>query len=162
MPLVQFQKGAPMTPAARTLKYLRERGYHAAVVERWNAFARLRQDLFGIFDVLAFVKKEKPFRSTGVLAVQTTSGANLANRLAKVIATSLARDWLLAGNRCEIHGWSKRGPRGKRKLWSVNVRPVTLADFRNGKFIPPKPKRTLFSMPAAPKPKPPIPKSKTK
>src|SRR5207245_2762300 len=108
-----------MTPAARTLKYLRDCGYHAAVVERWNAFARLRQDLFGIFDVLAFVKKEKPFRSTGVLAVQTTSGANLANRLAKVIATPLARDWLLAGNRVEIHGWSKRGSRGKRKLWSV-------------------------------------------
>ena len=42
-----------MSPTQRTLKRMRESGDYALVkvVERWNAFARIRQDLWN-FDIL--------------------------------------------------------------------------------------------------------------
>ena len=55
-----------MTPTQRSLKYLREQGYTVAIVERWNAFAKIRQDLFGFIDLLAIKPGE-------TLAVQTTA-----------------------------------------------------------------------------------------
>jgi hypothetical protein len=36
-----------MSPTQRSLAHLRRLGYQARVVERWNPFARVRQDLFG-------------------------------------------------------------------------------------------------------------------
>ena len=36
------------SPTQRTLKYLRDKGYTAQVVEHWNAFAKRRIDLFGV------------------------------------------------------------------------------------------------------------------
>ena len=33
-----------MTPTQRSLKYLREQGYTVAITERWNPFARIRQE----------------------------------------------------------------------------------------------------------------------
>jgi len=38
----------PASPTQRTLKKLRDEVYLAQVVEKWNAFAKIRQDLFGI------------------------------------------------------------------------------------------------------------------
>lgn len=104
-----------MTPTQRSLALLRERGYTAAVVERWNAFARVRQDLFGFVDIVA-VKAGEP----GVVAVQSTSADNLASRRTKIAAEPRAAVWLAAGNRIVLHGWRKGGPRGTRKRWQVN------------------------------------------
>jgi hypothetical protein len=36
-----------MSPTARSLAHLRELGYKARVVEKWNPWAKVRQDLFG-------------------------------------------------------------------------------------------------------------------
>lgn len=104
-----------MTPTQRSLKLLRDRGYTAAVVERWNAFARVRQDLFGFVDIVAIKAGE-----SGVLAVQSTSADNLAARRTKIAAEPRAEVWLAAGNRIALHGWRKGGPRGARKTWQVN------------------------------------------
>jgi hypothetical protein len=38
------------SPTQLSLKKLREEGYTVAVVEHWNSFARIRQDLFGFID----------------------------------------------------------------------------------------------------------------
>lgn len=98
----------------------------AAVVERWNPHARVRQDLFGFADVIAVV-------DGAVLLVQATTGKNVSARLAKLRAEpcrSRVRRWLLAGGRVQIHGWAKRGPRGKRKLWTCSVREIVLEDVR--------------------------------
>jgi hypothetical protein len=42
-----------MTPTQRSMAYLKKEGYRVAVVERWNPHARIRQDLFGVIDLLA-------------------------------------------------------------------------------------------------------------
>ena len=65
------------SPTQRTLKHLRDQGYRAEVVERWNPHARIRQDLFTIIDVLALSETE-------VVAVQTTSASNMKARINKI------------------------------------------------------------------------------
>jgi hypothetical protein len=37
-----------MTPTARSLAHLKALGYEERVVEKWNPFAKIRQDLFGM------------------------------------------------------------------------------------------------------------------
>lgn len=99
------------SPTQRSLKLLRDRGFTAVITERWNHHAKLRQDLFGFIDILAL---NIP---VGILAVQTTTGANLAARIAKIQALPAARVWLEAGGLIVVHGWRKAGARGARKLW---------------------------------------------
>lgn len=105
-----------MSPTQRSLKWLRDRGYHAAVVEKWNAYARIRQDLFGICDIVA-IKEDQP----GIMGVQTTSGSNVSARITKCMESPSLAIWLKAGNRFVIHGWAKRGARGERKLWDIRI-----------------------------------------
>jgi hypothetical protein len=102
------------SPTQRTLARLRALGYTAAVVERWNPHARVRQDFLGFADVLAVRPGE-----LGVLAVQATTRRNQAARLAKVLTVPALEAWLACGNRCEVWGWAKVGARGRRKLWDV-------------------------------------------
>lgn len=113
-----------MSPTQRSLALLRERGYTAAVVERWNAFARVRQDLFGFVDIVAVKAGEQ-----GVVAVQSTSADNLAARRTKIATEQRARVWLAAGNRIVLHGWRKGGSRGTRKRWQVNEENVRSEDL---------------------------------
>ena len=48
-----------ISPTARTLKKLKDSGDYplVAIVERWNNWAKIRQDLFGIIDLLAIDSK---------------------------------------------------------------------------------------------------------
>ncbi len=108
-------------PTQRTLALLRKEGYTVAISEKFNYYIKIRQDLFGWIDICAIHPDKK-----GVLGVQTTSGSNLAARVKKAIALDSFKVWLQAGNRAEFHGWVKKGARGKRKLWTVNKRIITL------------------------------------
>lgn len=100
------------SPASRSLAKLRKEGWLCAVVEHWNAFARRRVDLFGFIDIIA-VKGDL------VLAVQTTSGANVADRIQKIRECQAADTWLESPCRIiMVHGWALRGARGERKLWT--------------------------------------------
>lgn len=101
---------AKTSPTQRSLRYLRENGYEAQVVERWNQFAGIRQDLFGCIDIVAVGNGE-------ILGVQATSASNLSARRTK--SEPLAKGWLANGGQFELHGWSKKGPRGKQKLWTL-------------------------------------------
>ena len=101
------------SPTQRSLALLRARGWTVAVVERWNAHAMIRQDLYGFADLLA----HKP--GEGIMAVQVTSGSNLAARRSKIQAEPRAASWLAAGGLIAIHGWRKVGPRGKVKRWEA-------------------------------------------
>ena len=119
-----------MTPTARSLARLRRAGALAQVVERYNPHAKRRVDLFGFIDIVALDGKP------GTLGVQTTSADHISHRLAKLreeCAAAMTR-WLEAGNRLVIHGWAKRGPRGKRKVWTLTERPVGVAEL-----VPPRP-----------------------
>lgn len=89
-----------MSPTERSLKALRAAGYTAVVVEKWNAHIRRRQDLFGFIDILAL-------RDGETLAVQTTSGSNVAARVAKIADHENTAAVRKAGWRIEVHGWRK-------------------------------------------------------
>jgi hypothetical protein len=102
-----------MTPTARALKDLKEMGYLAAVVERWNQYARIRQDLFGCIDLIALRE------GVGVLFVQACAGASHAARVAKVRAEPRLPAILASGARVEVWSYAKQGAHGKRKTWTL-------------------------------------------
>ena len=110
-----------MSPTQRSLKHLRNGGLIAQVVEHWQAFSRRRIDLFSVIDIVAL-----DISNGRTLGIQTTSGASVSARINKIYAEPNARAWLQAGNRLIVHGWAKRGARGKRKLWSVREVEIVL------------------------------------
>jgi hypothetical protein len=102
------------SPTQRTLAHLRAAGYELVqVVERWNPHARVRQDLFGIIDVLAV-------RPGEVLGVQATSGSNVAARVAKITDHPSTPFLRRAGVRLLVHGWRKSA-NGRWTLREVDV-----------------------------------------
>lgn len=105
------------SPTQKSLKYLRDLGYSAQVVEHFNYFTKSRKDLFGIIDIVAI----KPGIS-GVLGVQVTSTDNLSAREKKAAEIPEVKIWIECGNPFEFHGWSKKGKVGKRKLWAITKR----------------------------------------
>ena len=102
-----------MTPTQRTLKKLRGEGYMAAVVEKWNPHARIRQDLFGVVDVIGIREGE-------TLAVQATSGSNVAARVKKIAESDATPVIRAAGWRFAVHGWRK-GANGRWACREVDV-----------------------------------------
>ena len=105
-----------ISPTQRSLKELRTNGYTAQVVEKFNPFAHIRQDLFGFIDIVA-IKPEV----SGVLGVQTTTQAHVPDHVEKIITNSNFRTWIDSGNKFVIHGWSKKGAKGKRKVWTLTT-----------------------------------------
>lgn len=107
------------SPTQRTLKLLRAQPGvgPVAITERWNPFANIRQDLFGFVDVLAVI-------GTHTVAVQTTSGSNVASRVTKIHAEcgSAAQSLLNAGWLIFVIGWRKLKPRGtKVPKWTPRI-----------------------------------------
>jgi hypothetical protein len=115
-----------MSPTSRTLAELRRLGYTAAIVERWNPWAKIRQDLYGFIDVLAIKAG-----AIGVLAIQTTTSDHASNRMQKAQESPNLRVWLDCGNTFEVWGWAKRGARGARKAWQLNRRQVESGGVRS-------------------------------
>jgi len=72
-----------MTPTQRTMKMLKSENWTCQIVEHWNPFARIRQDLFGFADILATRSGNKPR-----LIQVTASGAS--SRVKKIIANQHA------------------------------------------------------------------------
>lgn len=110
------------SPTSRTLELLREEGWTAQVVERWNPHSRTRLDLFGCIDVIA-VHPER-----GTLAVQACAVSSQAARVAKVMDEWRMRICLAAGWRVEVWAWGKRKKKrgGKAMRWHVTRTPITL------------------------------------
>jgi hypothetical protein len=104
-----------MTPTQRSLAMLRDGGYLPAVVEHWNAYARIRQDLYGCIDIVA-IHPLKP----GVLAIQTTTKSNMAARLEKIKTVPAVKIWLAAQNSFKIHGWYKKEGRWFCSIWAID------------------------------------------
>lgn len=115
-----------MSPTQRSLKLLRSEGGMVAITERWNPHARVRQDLFGFADLLHVI-------GDTVIAVQTTTATHMNARIAKIRTLVAYCAWLHLPTRLvEVHGWSKKGPRGKRKVWTcrrVRLMPVPEDDY---------------------------------
>lgn len=104
------------SPTQRSLKLLKANGYRTCIVEKFNSFIKIRQDAYGCIDIIAIKRGV-----SGVLGVQVTSSSNIASHRKKIEDNQDARLWVECGNRLELHGWSKRGPRGQVKKWGVTV-----------------------------------------
>jgi hypothetical protein len=94
------------SPTQRSKKLLEDRGYLVAIVEKWNPHAMVRQDLFGMFDLLC-VHKE----SGEVVSVQTTAASGVSARVKKIadhpnLPIVRKANWKLV-----VHGWRKSGNR---------------------------------------------------
>jgi hypothetical protein len=108
------------SPTQRSLKYLRTLGYSAAVVEHWNMFARIRQDLFGWIDIVAVHVEGR------IVGVQTTSAPNAAARVKKAKGNEALFNWISAGGELHVHGWKK-----VKNRWALTVqKSLTLEDVR--------------------------------
>jgi len=71
-----------------------------SVVEKWNAFARIRQDMFGCIDIVAL----KP---DAIIGIQATTKSNINARIKKSACLPSLRAWLDAGGIFEVWGWWK-------------------------------------------------------
>jgi hypothetical protein len=101
------------SPTTRSLALVRQSGGIAAVVEKWNPHARIRQDLFGIIDIVAVCGGV----TTGI---QATSSGNVASRVKKLNASD-ALPWLRqAGWKIVVHGWSKNS-KGRWQYREVQI-----------------------------------------
>ena len=98
------------SPTQKTLAKLRKEGYLCAVVEKFNPFVKVRQDLFSFIDILAL----KPGQKT--LAVQTTTDNHVAERVAKIKVSKNYAMVKLSGWKVQVHGWKKKGNRWELRI----------------------------------------------
>jgi hypothetical protein len=106
------------SPTQRSLDLLRKEGYIAGIVEKFNHYAGppemkcpvcgknkigVRNDLFGFIDIIAVHPGKRE-----TLAVQCTSGSNLASRRHKVLDSGEAIICMAARWKIEVHAWAKR------------------------------------------------------
>lgn len=103
------------SPTTRSLAELRKRGCRlVAVTEKWNPHAKVRQDLFGIIDVLAIGQDGE------VIAVQATSDSNVSSRVKKVQDSDAIAHLRVANIRMLVHGWKKNAA-GRWQLREVDI-----------------------------------------
>src|ERR1700742_3464965 len=114
----------------RTHARLKDLGYIYAKVEYFNPWSKTTLDLFGLHDTVA-IRGDKP----GVFGINSC-GEDISTHIDKYLhgykrpatekrpekvfgPNACLMPWLQAGNQFEIWGWRKRGPRGKRKVWTL-------------------------------------------
>lgn len=97
-----------MSPMQRSLKKLRDEGYHCEITEHFSR--GLKHDLWGFCDILAIKENE-------VLAVQTTSAANKSARIKKITESEKIAYVRKAGIRVVVHAWGLKKKTGK---WESN------------------------------------------
>ena len=102
------------SPTQLSIKYLKDQGYTVAIVEHYNYFAKIRQDLFGFIDIIALKGKE-------TLAIQTTTATNMSARITKISNNEYVGAVRDAGWTIHVHGWHQDD---KRK-WHCKVKDVS-------------------------------------
>lgn len=135
-----------MTPTQRTLAVLKAQRVTAQVVERWIPFAELknpqpgvkrppgvRQDLFGLFDILALRSVDLTY--IRIVGIQCCAMSGRAEHLLKMHASPFLIDWLRAGGLVELWCWRKlllkRGAKAKRWRYEITTVGDRIA-FRKG------------------------------
>lgn len=82
------------------------------VVEHWNGWAKIRQDLFGFIDVLCLGDDE-------IIGVQTTTKSNMNARIKKISDHENVAAVRKSGMRILVHGWYKE--KGRWKFNEVDI-----------------------------------------
>jgi hypothetical protein len=101
------------SPTQRSLKYMREKGFHAEVTEKWVPGANVRRDLFGFVDILCLGA------DGAIVGVQSTSDSNVAARITKIAESPLVDRVRKAGIRILVHGWKK--VKGRWQVREVDI-----------------------------------------
>jgi hypothetical protein len=96
------------SPTQLSLKHMRDRGYYAEVVERFNFFTKRKNDFAGFIDLLCL--------SDGVIGVQTTSYSNMSARVNKIKQHENYPIVVASGIKIEVHGWHK-----VKNRWQVRI-----------------------------------------
>lgn len=94
-------RAKPANHNKRTADLWQERGCAFEIVERWNAFAGVKNDLFGCIDAIACGPDH------GLVGVQITSKGNIAARMTKARASKGLAKWLEGGGKFVVIGWAK-------------------------------------------------------
>jgi len=133
----------PGSCTARSMKWLRDKGYAVANVEKWMPRINIRKDVYGFGDLLvAGVQKNcdhEPCAFAGdveckfpiIALVQVTSRANMSARIKKILSLPEAIVWLNACGEIWVHGWAIKKIRGiARPTWHLTERKITLGSFQ--------------------------------
>ena len=108
----------------RSLKLLREGGWTSQVVEKWNHYAHIRQDLFGCIDIVSI-------RYDRFLGVQSAVASGRSAHEKKLLMEPRARLWVQAGAELWLISWGKQ----KIKRGGVAFRWIPRVDiFRESDF----------------------------
>lgn len=118
------KKPKKTSPTQRAAAILRGQGYTYQIVERWNSFAKVRQDLFGVIDIVAI--------TGSIVGIQVTTGDNHAARRSKILAEPRALAWIKAGGLLELWSFTLAGARGQVKKWTLRKEEIVEADFQCG------------------------------
>lgn len=110
----EMSRMAKTTPTQRTLALCRKNGWTVAVTERWNPFAKIRQDLFGFIDLVALNGQQ-------IIGIQTTVGDSVSKRIAKIRDEPRAAKWLESGGRIFVHGWRKLASSRKWECREIEI-----------------------------------------
>lgn len=93
------------SPTQRTLARLKKENYDlVAITERWNPFAKIRQDLFGCIDILAI-------KDGDTVAIQVTSYSNVSARVKKITESVALGPLRKANWTILVEGWHKKDGR---------------------------------------------------
>lgn len=93
------RKSKGVSPTQRSLAHMRKAGYLCDVVERRLPRNFVTKDLYGFIDILCI-------KGEDIVGVQTTSGANMAARVTKIVEHE---NWpaVCKAIRMIVHGWRK-------------------------------------------------------
>ena len=96
---------AKTSPTQRTLARLKKEDYDlVAITERWNPFAKIRQELFGCIDILAI-------KDGDTVAIQVTSYSNVSARVKKITESVALSPLRKANWTILVEGWHKKNNR---------------------------------------------------
>lgn len=97
-----------MSPIEKTLKLYRSSGWHCEVQERWNHYAKIRQDMLGFIDIYAMHENGR------TLAIQVTTLTNMAAHHNKILNEPRAKMFLKnPNNDIVLIGWETKNNKVK-------------------------------------------------
>ena len=123
-----MKKKASTSPLQRSMKWLRSLGFLVEKVEHWNAFAKVRHDLFGIADLLCLSRDT-------TLAVQVTTLSHVGEHYKKLKEHPNLVILYRAGWEVEIHGWRKLKEGWKLQVTNIYPKGLEHKESRNDTYI---------------------------
>lgn len=94
------------------------KGWYAEKTEHWNAFAKVRKDLFGFIDILCLDPINKK-----IIGIQATSYSNMSAREEKILNSPIYQLVKDCGIEIQVWGWKKKEIKGtKRKEWILKTK----------------------------------------